>query len=81
MEPLVLSRNDFIKKCSRRSIVLLLCGFWIWGGNLGFRNQRGGCLPSHTASVHSIRIKVGQDESDGRCLPPGILSTAESGNC
>ena len=33
MEPLVLSRNDFAKKRSRRSIVLFLCGFCIWGGN------------------------------------------------
>ena len=31
MELLVLSRNDFTKQHSRRSIVLLLCGLWVWG--------------------------------------------------
>jgi hypothetical protein len=36
MEPLVLSRNDFTKKLSRRSIVLCLCGFCFWGGSSAF---------------------------------------------
>lgn len=31
MELLVLSRNDFTKRQSRRSIVLVLCGLLVWG--------------------------------------------------